>query len=467
MSAPSAPERAGLRERLVLLGRGLLAVALVLGALALMEAQGWSAAPGGGLFALGFLLVAGSFGGQVASFVGFPRLTGYLAVGVLAGPSGSGLISREDVRDLALVNALALALIALQAGAELSASMLKRSYRSLLWASAAHLAVISVGMTLVFAAVLRFTDFGAGLSLGQALAIGTVWGAMAASKAATDALAILSETGAKGPVSEYALGVVIVIDVFVLILFALGLALARSAVTPDASFSWTDLEELGMELFASVAAGTTFGLLIAFYFWAVGREKLLFTVAVGYGVTAFCSYFHYDTLLVFVVAGFVVANLSREGHHLIHTTESISAAVMVVFFATAGAQLDLGALRVYGPLAAILALSRVAFTWLASQAGHRLARDPPSVRRYGWTAFVSQAGVTLGLAAVAREALPAHIGEGMVTLLIAVIGINEMIGPVLFKLGLTRAGEAHAASRAAHVPALPAAGESKPHDSGG
>lgn len=439
----NAPVAAGgsLKDRLTTTGRGMLALTIVIAALALVENRGWDARPGGGLFALGFLLLAGTFGGRVAAFVGFPRLTGYLAVGVLSGPHGLGLLTSDDVSSLSLVNTLALALIALQAGAELTTQMLKRSFWSLMWASAGHILFIFTGMTLVFAGLTRLMGFAEHLSFGAALAVGTVWGAMAVSKAATDALAILSETKAKGPVAEHALGVVIVIDVFVLILFAIGLTTAKTALTPDATFSLVELEHLGLELFASVAAGTTFGLVIAFYFWAIGREKLLFTVVVAYGVTAFCAYFHYDTLLVFVVAGFVVMNLTRVGHDLVHTTESISAAVMVVFFATAGAQLDLGALRTAGHIALALALSRIALTFVASRFGHRMAKDAEVVRKYGWTAFVSQAGVTLGLAAIAREALPREIGDGIATLLIAVIGINELIGPVLFKFGLSKAGE--------------------------
>src|SRR5690606_8281159 len=112
---------------------------------------------------------------------------------------------------------LALALIALQAGAELTLAMLKRSFKSLMWASVAHLVVIGGGMVLVFAALSRFIPFLEGMPLGTVFAIGGVWAAMAVSKAATDALAILSETKAKGPLAEYSLGVVILIDVFVLV----------------------------------------------------------------------------------------------------------------------------------------------------------------------------------------------------------------------------------------------------------
>lgn len=437
---PAAPEKT--LDRFFAAGRGLLALAALLIALALVQQLGGDTRSGGALFALGFLLIAGTVGGRVAAFLGFPRLTGYLAVGVLSGPYGFGLFGHEEVGDLSLLNSLALALIALQAGAELTFSMLRRSLKSLLAASLTHVVIIGGGMTLLFAGLSPFVEFLRDLPLSSVFAVGAVWGAMAISKAATDALAILSETRARGPVAEYALGVVIVIDVFVLVLFAGAMMMARAAIDPSAGgLSLDGFRALGMEIFSSVAAGTTFGLVIALYFWLVGKEKLLFTVVVGYGVTAFCAYFHYDTLLVFVVAGFVVMNLTREGPALVEITETAGSAVMVVFFATAGAQLDIGALKTAGLIAAALAVGRIVLTWLACQVGHRLADDVVSVRRFGFTGFISQAGVTLGLAAIAREQL-GEVGAGLSTLLIAVIGINELVGPVAFKIGLTKAGEA-------------------------
>ncbi len=216
--------------------------------------------------------------------------------------------------------------------------------------------------------------------------------------------------------------------------------IGRTAFDPAAHISLHEVTDLGMEIFSSVAAGTAFGLGIAFYLWAVRREQLLFTIVVAYGITAFCQYFHYDTLLVFVVAGFVVMNLTREGPHLLHTTESAGSAVMVVFFATAGAGLDLSALQRTWPIALALAFGRVGFTWLGCQVGHRIAKDPEPVRRYAFTSFISQAGVTIGLASIAAATLGAP-GVELKALVIAVIGINELIGPLMFKLGLTKAGE--------------------------
>ena len=71
-------------------------------------------------------------GGSVAAFFGLPRLTGYIIAGLIAGPQGTGLLEPHDVKALTLINVLALALIALQAGAELTVATVRRIVGSVL-----------------------------------------------------------------------------------------------------------------------------------------------------------------------------------------------------------------------------------------------------------------------------------------------------------------------------------------------
>lgn len=428
-------------SRAMWLVRGAVSSALLAGLILLLRPDATAGDAGSrAVFSLGFLVLAGSIGGQLASMVGLPRLTGYLAMGVLAGPSGLGLLGTGEVQSLQLVNGLALALIALQAGAELTVPMLKKSARTLWWASVGHATIIPLGMTALFFALSPWMSFTEGLGWPAILAVGGVWSAMAVSRAPADALAIMGEARSKGPLSTYTLGMVVVLDVVVLILFAFAIMLASVALTPGAHFSMHEIVHLMQEIGASVAAGTTFGLIIAFWFWAVGREKLLFVIVVGYGITAFCRYFHYDTLLVFVVAGFVVQNLTKEGHDLVHTVESVASGVMVVFFATAGASLDLNALAQTWPIALALAGGRGVLTYAANRFGHRMADDEAVLKKTSFSGLISQAGVTIGLATIAAEKL-GPVGAGISSLVIAVIGINELVGPVLFKWGLNSAGE--------------------------
>jgi Kef-type K+ transport system membrane component KefB len=172
----------------------------------------------------------------------------------------------------------------------------------------------------------------------------------------------------------------------------------------------------------------------------------LVLVALGFGVTEVLSYLRFDALLTFMVAGFVVRNLSRQGEKLTKAIGEMGSVVYVVFFATAGADLDIDLLQKLWQVALLLAGTRALFTFVAARIGSRLAGDPPILRRWGWSGLVSQAGLALGLAGVIARAFPTF-GPGFGALAIATVAINEMVGPVLFKLALDRAGETSQAPR--------------------
>lgn len=426
------------RPSLSLVFQALAVVALVLAGLWGLEAAG-TTVQRGPVFGLGFLVIAGAMAGRVAAFLRMPRLTGYLLAGLLAGPQCFEVLDKSDVKALSLINALALALIALQAGAELTLPTLQRTWKSVLISSSVQIVVVIVPMALLFFLLADQMPFLAGYEPLAVLAVAAVWGVVSLTRSPAVTLAILGETRASGPLAEHALGVVVVLDVLVLPLFALAMALARGQIAQE-PFEASLLLHLGHELFASVCAGATFGLLIALLLRLISRERALLIVVLGYGVTAMSVYLRYDTLLVFVVAGFVVMNLTRFGHGLVETSQRVSAGVMIVFFATAGAKLDLQALRDLWPIALAFFAARFALTWVACQIGHRLAHDPPVVRSLGFTSLISQAGVTIGLATIVADTLPG-VGKALATLAIAAVGINELVGPVIFTFGLRRAGE--------------------------
>lgn len=418
--------------------QGLAAVGLLVAALLALDASGLSVKRGP-VFGLGFLVIAGSVAGHVAAMLRLPRLTGFLVAGVLSGPQVFGVLATDDVKALSLINALALALIALQAGAELTLNTLRRTWRSVLVSSGTQSLFVVAPMAGLFIALSSFMPFLSGRGLGEVVTVGLVWGVLSLTRSPAVTLAILGETRAKGPVAEHALGVVVVLDVLVLPLFALAMALAGSQLS-GAPLELSAITHLGFELFASVCAGATFGLLIAVLLRFITGARALVVVVLGFGVTALSTYLHYDTLVIFVVAGFIVTNLTRFGPDLVHTSEKVSAGVMIVFFATAGAKLDLDALRTLWPLAVAFFFVRAGLTILACRVGHRIAKDPEPVRKYGFTAFISQAGVTIGLATLVADRMPG-IGRALATLVIAVVSLNELVGPVVFNVGLRRAGE--------------------------
>jgi hypothetical protein len=77
---------------------------------------------------------------------------------------------------------------------------------------------------------------------------------------------------------------------------------------------------------------------------------------------------------------------------------------------------------------------------VAARVASQVSGDPPILQRWAWSGLVSQAGLTLGLSVIVAREFPS-IGTPFRALAIATVALNELVGPILFKLALDRAGE--------------------------
>jgi Kef-type K+ transport system membrane component KefB len=415
--------------------------ALVLGLLFVATRAVPEASEGVGVIAaVGFLLLAGTLASELVEAFGLPHLSGYIAAGVLAGPHVLHLLDHEVVERLSPVNTLALSLIALAGGAELKLDLVKRGLRSLAWSTLVQSAFVLTVMTGVFMGLRRMLPFASGLTLAALFGVGLLWGTLAVSRSPSACLGILAQLRPKGPLADFSLTFVMTSDVVVVVMMAGAVAIARPLIEPGATFTLAALGDLGHELLGSVALGTTLGLVLAVYLRVVGQHILFVLLVIGFGLSELLHYLRFEPLLTFLVAGFVVQNLTNEGEKLLHAVEKTGSVVYVVFFATAGAHLDIPLLQRLWPVALTLAGSRAVATWIAARISSRLANDPPVLRKLGWSSLISQAGLTLGLSVVIEREFPSF-GKEFRSLAIATVALNEVVGPVLFATALKRAGE--------------------------
>jgi Kef-type K+ transport system membrane component KefB len=403
---------------------------------AVPEVSGWPWM----IAAIGFLLLAGTLASELLAPLGLPHLTGYLLAGIAAGPHVLALVDETTVKSLSPVNTLALALIALAGGAELDLATLRSGARSLAWAMVTQCGLVLLLESCVFLAARPLLPFAQELPMGAFIGVALLWGALAVTRSPSATLGILSQTRAKGPLASFTLGFVMASDLVVVVLIATVLGCVRPLVDPSVTFSLHSFTTLGNEIFGSVAVGTTLGLFIAAYLKLVNRQMLVVLLVLGFGVSTVLDYLQYDALLTFMVAGFIVRNMSAQGHKFVQYIEQTGTVVYVVFFATAGADLDIPLLKLMWPVALLMAGSRGLVTFGASRLAGRLANDPPELRRWSWSGLVSQAGLALGLAVLISKEFPS-IGTPFRALAIATVAVNEMVGPVLFKLALDRTGE--------------------------
>ncbi len=387
---------------------------------------------------VGFVLLSAAVAGTLASKAGLPRLTGFIVVGIVAGPSVLGLLPRPAVADLRLIDQFALALIAMLAGGELRVGALRPHAATIGATTLTVTGVVWVGMALVVLALRPLVPTLASLSLGGAVGVALLLGVWAANSSPDLTVAVIEEKKAQGALAEVVLGVTIVKDVVVIVLFTLTLALVRPLLVPGEPFSAHALVDLALEVGGGLALGAALGWVFSQYLGGGRRRSRspLATFLFAYVLVVVSRELHVELLLTGVAAGFVIENLSEAGDAMIRGIRSVAVVVFAFFFAVAGASLDLAAAARFWPAALVFLAARAFLTRLGARWGAGLAGSGADIRNRGWLGLISQGGVSLGLILVLERSLP-ELGGGIVALAMAVIIGNILVGPVLLGRALT------------------------------
>ncbi|MFL5561981.1 MAG: cation:proton antiporter [Gemmatimonadaceae bacterium] len=422
--------------------RRVVILALLFGAMQLVLPLGAAGHGSQWLLTFGFLILAAYSVGELAVMLKLPKITGYLAAGVLFGPSLFNTVTPEAIGELRPVSSLAIALIAYLAGAELRWSEVRERGATIAKVLTAEMVLGFVAMSVALIALGDRLPFLQGTSGGSRLAFALLFASVAVVHSPAVVMALLSETKAGGPVARTTLGVVLVSDVVVVILFSAVLAMTRAVVPPTgANVAGVSLTMIIWELGGAVIVGALLGAAVALYLRFVRHELVLFAIVVAFFGMVISRMVHVETLLALLTAGFVTENFSRheDGEAIRHAMERSAAPVFVAFFALAGAEMGLREVAAVWPLLLPIIAVRTAAVWGGTRVGVRWSGAPPEMRRV-WMGLVPQAGVAIGLAAAIAQAYPVR-GAQMRTLFLAVVAINQVIGPILFRFALNRSRE--------------------------
>jgi trehalose-6-phosphate synthase/Kef-type K+ transport system membrane component KefB len=400
--------------------------------------------PGGAAattLALGFTLVAASVTGDLLRRFRLPRLTGYLLFGLLVGPYLGNVITEAMARQMQAITGLATTLIAFIAGLMINIERLGQRVTGIARMTVATMGVAMLGLLALawFAwPLLPVAPADYGL---MKLAIVLLVVVSVVSFSPTMTAAVIAETGARGRLSELVLAVVVLSDVIVLVLFSLCMQMARLAAGEGAGGEVTLLVRLVWEIGGAAAFGSLVGALFALYLRYVGREVTIVLIVVCVILSQVGATQRLDPLLAALAAGLVMGNLAvAEGDALRAAVQRAALPVLVVFFVTVGSSLRVETLAAVGATALSIAAVRLGLIRVGTLAGIRVSGVDRRLGSYVWTGLVSQAGITLGLTALVAAEFPSW-GSQLQMLIVALIVIHELVGPVIFRDGLQRAGE--------------------------
>lgn len=398
--------------------------------------------------------------GRLLTKIKLPLISGFLMAGALAGPFGLNLITTDAVERLGFIDEISLAVIAFAAGSELYMKELKSRLKSIMWISVMNVLLIPTLSGLAIFLMSDFIPFMSVMPTGGRIAVSLLAGVILIALSPSSTIALVSELKAKGPFTKTALGVTMVIDIVVIVLFAINSSVANAVLT-NVGVDLGFIALLGFDLVLSVALGYALGKFLQLTLslkWS-NHAKAFIIIASGYGVfagahwVADMSYqtwglkIHLESLLVCMVASFFVTNYTKFRHDLEHIIHEVSPAIYLGFFTLTGAALQLDVVVAMMSIAMAIFAIRLVILFTASYTGGVLAGEPAQYNRLGWMTYITQAGVGLGLAKGVAVTFP-EWGGAFATLVISVIVIGQLLGPPFFKLAIGRVGEINAGNDA-------------------
>ena len=382
------------------------------------------------LLSLALAMIVGLLLTRVVKLVHLPNVTGYLIAGLLIGPYVLNVFPSDSLESVSLISTVALGFIAFSIGNEFHFSHLKHIGKNaiIICLCQALLAVFLVDVTLLLA------GFDTPLCL--------VLGAIATATAPAATLMVVRQYKAKGPITSTLLPVVAIDDAVGLIVFAISLAIAQSLASGEAVTVMNTVVEPLLEILLSLAVGSVIGVLItvATRFFKSRANRLCICIAAVFLGVALAEQFHLSSLLLCMCIGAGFVNTKKHAEPILEGTDRWTPALFMIFFVISGAELDLAVLPTVGLLGVLYLIARSLGKYFGTFFGAAAVGADKNIRKYLGAALLPQAGVAIGMSQIVMNELPAYGSQVRAVILTATL-IYELVGPMLTKIVLTKAGE--------------------------
>ena len=414
------------------------------------------------------LLLVALLSTRLVRILKLPNVTGYIVTGIIMGPFVFGLLFNnftyegikgsiiyQHVNTINWVSTVALGFIAFSIGTSFKKATIKALGKrvliiTVLEALGATLLVLIVLLILHFI----FPDY---ISIELVLTLAAI--ASATAPAAT--LMVIKQYQARGPLVDTLLPVVALDDAAALILFAILFQLANTFASGVPLSIYTVLVKPLIEIAISLASGLVIGLFISFMnrFFKSRNNRLIwciFSVFAALGIymlfkSPALGGFELSSLLTCMMAGSIYTNFVSDSNRTLDVMDRFTSPIYMMFFVISGASLDLTIFfNRNGLIVLAIALTylifRVVGKWLGAFTGASITRCEEKIKKYLGFALIPQAGVAIGLATTAytlfnKNPDTALAGSLILAIILTSTLIYELIGPMVAKFALNKAGE--------------------------
>jgi len=400
---------------------------------------------------LAILLLVGLLFSKLAKVVKFPNVTGYLVGGLLIGPAipmlltkfgvnlgnFNGIISSDGLKQVEAICDVALAFIAFSIGSEF-----KLSYFKVVGTKSIVIAIFEA----LFASIFVFIGC---MIIGKSLQFSLVLASIAAATAPAATLLVVKQYKAKGPLTDTLISVVALDDAVALIIFGFCFTIAANLSNASSRPLALSLCMPFIEIISSLLIGTIIGFVTTYLLkWFHGRSNricvvlsaLLLTIGINTLINKKFD-MNLSNLLSCMMLGAVIVNISTVFDDVTPLVERFTPPFFMLFFVISGAELNMTTLFSSVFIVAIVYIVlRVVGKWLGATCGAVITKADKVVKKYLGPCLIPQAGVAIGLSLIAVNSFPDFGGEVRAIILAATL-IYELIGPLVAKVTLYKAGE--------------------------
>ena len=388
----------------------------------------------------GIIIATGLLFGKVAKYLKLPNVTGYLIGGLLIGPSLLNIIKEDYIEGLQLVSVVALGFIAFSIGNEL-----KISYFRKVGTKPIVIAIFESALAVIFVFGGLITYFAvAGTLDNEKLRFSLVLASIAAATAPAATLMVIRQYKAKGVLTDTLMSVVAIDDSVAVLLFGIGIAIAN-AIDPTVEHASLFMQVLApiLEIIVSLGIGALIGtLLVLATKWFTGRGNRISLVVTSIFLSIYISdVLGGSSILACMMLGAVFANFSKKHDEINGLVYFVTPPIYIMFFVLSGIELEISVLASVGIVGLIYVVFRILGKVAGATAGAILTKSDKNVVKYLGFSLIPQAGVAIGLSLIATHILPENLGHQVRAIILAATVIYELLGPVITKFTLKKAGE--------------------------
>ena len=384
------------------------------------------------IFTLGMFLAAGLLSGILAELFRLPKVTAYLLMGVCLGPAIFDVVPHQHIEELKPLTDLAMALVLFGLGNHFTLSRLRRLFHRVLPLS---LSEILATFFIVFAGLLLVGESGS-----AAILLGT----MAIATAPATTILVLKEMQSEGPISEYT-GILVALNNFASIIAFEVIFVAVYVFKGDTQSAsvLSQLGHLSMDIFGSIFIGIFGGLMISYGNAVIkGSRRMIMLLGVIALALGLCRTTGLPYMLTFLAMGFTVANsLAEEDVPKVEAElNPLTGFLCVLFFIIHGAELEPKQFMEAGLIGGSYIVLRLLGKYFGILIPARMRGEEPEVSLWLGTTLFAQAGAAIALSAIAVSRDP-ELGKHLQTIILGSVVFFEIVGPIMIRQSVLRAGE--------------------------